>query len=158
MRPEPNNMVAVVAIGGEPSEGLRQMCQRRCWLCLVASEALQVLRTVRRNHMLVVIVEVSPADARSTKLLQLLSNGASETTVIAVVAHHEDNVERDIRAAGAHWYVPTVNKTVLIEHMVASILEQGETLPAGRARSCPVRWDERVSSSSPPLMNHGRRA
>ena len=152
MRPEPNNMVAVVAIGGEASESLKQMCQRRCWLCLVASEALQVLRTVRRNRMLVIIVEVAPADARSTELLQLLRNQASETTVIAVVAHHEDSIERDIRAAGAHWYVPTVNKTVLIERMVAIILEQRVTLPSGRARSCPIRGDKRVSSSSPPLL------
>lgn len=158
MRPERNNMVTVVAIGGEPSESLKQMCLKHHWLCLAAEETLHVLRAVRRHRMLVVVVEVLPADARSTELLKLLSREASETTIVAVVSHHQDRVERDIRAAGASWYVSSVNQTVLIERIVSSILEQHGTQPSGKARSCPIRGNERVLSSSPPLINYGRRA
>lgn len=158
MRPERNNMVAVVAIGGEPSKSLRQMCREHHWLCLASDEVLYALKVVRRHRMLVVVVEVVPADGRSTELLKLLSREASETTIVAVVPHHEDRVERDIRAAGASWYVPTVNKTVLIERIVTSILEQHGTRPSAKARSCPTQGNDRVFSSSPPPINYGRRA
>ena len=151
MSSELDHMVAVVALGGQPPESLRLMCQKNGWLCVVAGEALQVLRAVRRKHMLVIIVEVSPADARSTELLQLLRHEASEATVIAVVAHHEDRLERNIRAAGAHWYVPTVTETALLERMVASILKERETLYplAGRCRPEPAGCGTSLLLSSP---------
>ncbi|MBI4578314.1 MAG: hypothetical protein HY718_01335 [Planctomycetes bacterium] len=158
MKAVPDNSVAVVAVGGEPTASLKRMCVRHRWLCLVADEAIEVLRTVRRNRVVVVIVKVSPAQERCAELLRLLSAEASESTVIAVAACHEDDVERSVRAAGTHWYIPTADEPALIERMVAAILAEREQLPSGRATARHVRRIARVSSSSPPLLKHGRRA
>ena len=158
MRPGADNRVAVVAVGREPSESLRRMCRRHHWWCLAAGEAVEVLRTIRRNHILVAIVEVSPTGAPSIGLLRLLSSEASETTVIAVAAHHEDGIERDIREAGAHWYIPTVDEAEPIERMAANGSRTTQTIGLAAGESAPDAGYERISSSSPLLINHGRRA
>ncbi len=157
MKTQANEAVVVVAIGGEPTSNLRGLCDRHGWRCMVANELLEVVRSVRRSNMLVIIVEVAPARDRCMELIGKLTTAGNGATVIAVAAPHASDIETQARAAGAHWYVPSADEPGIIEQMVSAILEEHE-IARGRAPTRVMRPTETVSSS-PPLREKafGRR-
>jgi hypothetical protein len=148
LKSQPGNQVAVIACGSEMPEELRRMCERNGWLCIIADQAIQALRALCGRCVLVVVIQMRGSDPASLAVVELLGSHARNASIVAMVPRHAENTERDVRAAGAHWYLAGDAATSRLECMVMSILENRGKAPCVTAKAGRIRNVRQNSLSS----------
>jgi DNA-binding NarL/FixJ family response regulator len=157
VKPAVHKPVVMIASGGELTSNLRRLCEANCWLSLSGISSIEALRRVRLCHAIIIVVQLSPDDRGWIDMLSLLSTEARGSTLIGIAAGHEDEIEQQARAAGAHLYFSNDAQTSDLERVIREILERHATSSPKCLPVRPVRTT--ANSSSPPsLLRPGRRA
>ncbi len=113
----------VVVMDKAVASGLRKLALRYGWPLVQLPTATQVARTIGRNRVDIAVVHMAVELQQAVELVRWLRMTREDALVIAVASTHDADVERKVRQAGAHCYLPQDDE-VSLERAISAMIRQ----------------------------------
>jgi len=114
----------VVVMDKAVASGLRRMALRYGWPLIHLPTATQAAKTIGRNRVDIAVVHMAVELQQAVELVRWLRMTREDALVIAVASPHDADVERRVRQAGAHCYLPQDDEVSLERAIIAMILQE----------------------------------
>lgn len=102
---------------------LARLALRNGWSLIHLATADEVQRTIGRQRVSVAVIYVAVELVQAAELIQWLRVAHPDSLVVAATSTHSQQIEQQIRLAGAHCYLPDVREPYL-ENSLQQMLEQ----------------------------------
>ncbi len=119
----------VVVMEKKVVSGLAKLATRHRWTLIHMPTAAEVMKTMGRARVDIAVVHIAVDSRQTVDLIRWLRLTRRDVLLIATTSAHQEDLERMVRHAGAHFYLPQTDE-VSLERAVADLLRQ-ESARAG---------------------------
>lgn len=118
----PEQVGVVVVMEKTVVSGLSRLAERHHWQLIHLPAAMQVMKTLGRQRVDIAVIHIALETQQTVELIEWLRATRKEVLLIAVASTHREEIERAVRHAGAHCYLPQTDE-VTLERAIGEVLE-----------------------------------
>jgi DNA-binding NarL/FixJ family response regulator len=122
MNLNPEQVGVVVVMEKTVVSGLSKLAERHRWSLIHLPAAMQVMRTLGRQRIDIAVIHITVESQQSVELIEWLRATRQEVLLVAVASTHREEIERAVRHAGAHCYLPQTDE-VTLERAISELIK-----------------------------------